>query len=101
MKKHVQPVILNKEDGGGIYNANTMEFIATAMEISSIGGRNVGMLIQQYLSTNKIKNKQEMGRENTATTKGTQNLPVLKFPPYCQCHSLQILHVRFIIVIEK
>ena len=77
----VQPVILNKEDGGGIYNANTMEFIATAMEISSIGGRNVGMLIQQYLSTNKIKNKQEMGRENTATTKGTQNFTSFKIPP--------------------
>ncbi len=52
---NVQPLILNEADGGGLYNANVMEFVATAMEISSIGGRNVGKLIQQYLRDNNEK----------------------------------------------
>ena len=47
-----QPIILNEADGGGIYNANAMESIATAMELSSIGGRNVALLIEKYLYEN-------------------------------------------------
>ena len=54
---NVQPIILNEADGGGIYNANAMESIATAMEISSIGGRNVALLIEKYLFENTFTHK--------------------------------------------
>ena len=42
--KQTQPVVL-LEQGLGLYNANSIESLATAMELSAMGARNVARLI--------------------------------------------------------
>ena len=42
-----QPILLSKSPG--LYNVNSMESLASAMEISSIGGRNVARHAVQHI----------------------------------------------------